>query len=525
MTSNVNNEQTVNNKGRKTQFFPKAPASTEAELAHRNLIAINRDLQKQIGELKQSSSYRIGQKIVHLVRPFLLLIGRRHRSSSRPTIAIESLWPCLRGTITFKQPSTQQSSIAVFIKEHILLSKVLNFADYAVSIPEYPSTVEFEFVYQLGFDEFSREDLEIAVDGIPLKNADRDFEEYGSKNVCRPLDVAISSLRTIDGDLADFRSKMKMARGVALLAMFRDSNRLGDNSQDLINELRDLGLLTIVVDTSETQPAIPISCDVYIHRLNVGWDFASWMSVLGKYPWITEESENLLLINDSNVGPLKPLKNLFDLGHSKNFDVWGITDSWEIHHHIQSYFLFFGRTGLSDGHLQEFVSHFSFPIEKNSIIHSGEIGLSRFLSQRGLRIGAVFPYSTLTQMFVESFPNRMAELQNRQEIELQMKQGPSVANYERSFALSTAEQIRCATPLNPTHYFWDVLLELGSPFIKRELLSNNPERVPGLNRISQIISDPGGRAALQKEVDLCGKACSTFSLALAMSLDNPSDDH
>ena len=41
--------------------------------------------------------------------------------------------------------------------------------------------------------------------------------------------------------------------------------------------------------------------------------------------------------------------------------------------------------------------------------------------------------------------------------------------------------------LNPTHYFWDTLLELGSPFVKVELLRWNPGGRPHLQEIVDLL--------------------------------------
>jgi len=495
-------------------------ATTEADLAHQNLIAINKDLNQRVKDLETSSSYRIGQRLVRVVRPFLVLLGRRSRPSIRPTIAIDSSWPCLQGTITFQEPSTEQTFIEVSASGHQLLSKILSFADYSNSLSEFPATVNFEFGYQLGFEQFPHDALEVSVGGTKFRQIKQNFETLDPQRLCKALDVAIDSIIQIEGDLSEFRTKLKEVRAVALIAMYRDVYRLGDNSQKLIEELQHLGFLTVVIDTSEDRPVTPITCDVYIHRRNVGWDFASWLSVLGRFPWLAAESEHLVFINDSNIGPLKSLTDLFNKGKETDFDVWGVTDSWEIRYHLQSYFLFFGRSALKGGHLQEFASTFSFPVQKNSIIHSGEIGLSQFLIHRGLHLGALFPYSTLTQAFIDSYQDRMTELLNRKENQHRVDQQLDAGSYELNFVLKTVELIRSAAPLNPTHYFWDILIELGSPFIKRELVTKNPELVPGLHRIPQLFTDSVGRAMLRREVELCGRANQSFSLALALNLES-----
>ena len=52
---------------------------------------------------------------------------------------------------------------------------------------------------------------------------------------------------------------------------------------------------------------------------------------------------------------------------------------------------------------------------------------------------------------------------------------------ERKYLETVAREISNGTPLNAMHSFWDVLIvEFACPFIKRNLLRQNPARIPGL---------------------------------------------
>jgi hypothetical protein len=50
------------------------------------------------------------------------------------------------------------------------------------------------------------------------------------------------------------------------------------------------------------------------------------------------------------------------------------------------------------------------------------------------------------------------------------------------------ESVVNGVPLNPTHFFWDVLVdELKHPFVKRELVTKNPAAVPSYFRLSDVL--------------------------------------
>jgi len=102
---------------------------------------------------------------------------------------------------------------------------------------------------------------------------------------------------------------------------------------------------------------------------------------------------------------------------------------------------------------------------KTWVISRYEIGLTRALTAGGLRCRALFPYGNAVAALKAAPPRVDAP-------------GPA----ERRFLRRRAEAIEAGAPLNPTHFLWDTLLAMGCPFLKRELLRDNPTKVPGLER-------------------------------------------
>jgi lipopolysaccharide biosynthesis protein len=96
----------------------------------------------------------------------------------------------------------------------------------------------------------------------------------------------------------------------------------------------------------------------------------------------------MYLVNDSCfcISSLKDiaLKN-------SNERYWGITDSYEFNHHVQSYFIGIKTQALIQKVISFFIqNNFVQITNKNDIIQKGEIGLSKFVASLGIAIHAEF---------------------------------------------------------------------------------------------------------------------------------------
>jgi hypothetical protein len=493
-----------------------ADEASESELAHQNLLAINADLRRQITMLEKSTSFRIGRAIFRFLQPFFTLFGVKRFTSRIPVIEIESTWPRLKGSITIHQPIADLIPVKVRNEFEELLDEAIDPKVLLQNSDSGPWTGRFEFRYPLGFSPFDSSTLVARVGSVEVEGIQFGHSENTRTQSCRPIEIAMDSITAIHGDPDELRARLQDNGAVAVLSTFRNEERISAVPNRLIAELRAAGFLIVAVDTSPLLPETEIDCDLLVHRKNVGWDFASWMSTLATFPWLMNEASLLLLINDSNIGPLRPLSELFERGRNLDVDAWGITDSYDIRYHIQSYFLHFNSSALRSGHLGDFVDSFSFPSVKAKIIGSGEIGLSQFLIERGLRLGVLFPYSKLAQSFIDSFEVRLDRVLQSPENEFQARHGLLGDNDELNFLFDTIDRLRTSAPVNPTHYFWDILLAEGSPFIKRDLLSKNPDLIAGLHRLPELLRDDSARSVLTEEMQTWWRTHPDFSLPLSI---------
>lgn len=182
----------------------------------------------------------------------------------------------------------------------------------------------------------------------------------------------------------------------------------------------------------EVAKARPICSRVHL-RDNVGYDFAMWSEALRAID--LESWDEVVLTNSSVFGPIYPLGPIFRKMSDVSCDFWGMTDSEEIAWHLQSYFLVFRRPVLASAAFRDFWQSVLPYRDKHQVVRSYEVGLSTFLREQGFRPAAFVPATELvTPWFRRRWPN------------------PPIGHAE-------------------------ALIQRGMPFVKVELLRDNPFRL------------------------------------------------
>lgn len=113
-------------------------------------------------------------------------------------------------------------------------------------------------------------------------------------------------------------------------------------------------------------------------------DFGSWK--LGLEFLKNKNIENLLLVNDSIIGPFIDLKKIFDNMKNKKVDFWGITSAGtKSEFHIQSYFLFFNKNVFYSQCFKRFFQKVTKLSSKSELVRLYEIGLTQMLIDKGFK--------------------------------------------------------------------------------------------------------------------------------------------
>ena len=216
-------------------------------------------------------------------------------------------------------------------------------------------------------------------------------------------------------------------------------------------------------------------CALTIRRTNAGKDFGAYKDGIREIPELAR-LDRLLLVNDSVYGPFHDLSDIVDSMDGETADVWCITDSWEHRYHLQSYFLLFGRRALAAPVFLQFWNALRYVQDKNWLIFRYEIGLSRRLMGAGLRCRALFAYRDCANAVIEAVQER------------RILENEALSSVQKDYIAAMFGTINAGRPLNGTHFFWDHLIgAMGCPFIKRELLRDNPARIPFLTYWQKVI--------------------------------------
>jgi lipopolysaccharide biosynthesis protein len=234
---------------------------------------------------------------------------------------------------------------------------------------------------------------------------------------------------------------------VAILCHWDPAGAVRPDTARYIRELAEAGFSVVVVSNGvPVRPEVVATLTgaaIFLNRRNIGIDFGAWRMAMRTLALPRAETKRILLINDSVYGPLVPLAPLLARMTPDAADLWGMTDSRERGLHLQSYFLLANESLIHSRVWRLFWRWMISLPSKRWMVGRYEIGLSRRIRRAGFRVGALFPYETIVS-------------------------DGSVAN--------------------PTLEEWRALLAAGFPFLKRELLRDNPTGVVGLDAWRTMVS-------------------------------------
>ncbi len=214
---------------------------------------------------------------------------------------------------------------------------------------------------------------------------------------------------------------------------------------------------------------------VAIRRANAGYDFGAYKDGIAQIPNIGG-LELLLLANDSVYGPFSSLSAIVDRACETRAQFWGLTDCWDTSYHLQSYFLLFNPQAINNPAFSKFWKDVRYANSKTYIIRKYEVGLTQQLTRAGLRGSALFSSREAARAVNDAV--RGGALTNKTLDEDSVK-----------FLEMVHRSLEDGVPLNISHYLWDYLIvKMGYPFLKRELLQKNPVAIPHIVRWQQVIA-------------------------------------
>jgi lipopolysaccharide biosynthesis protein len=260
-------------------------------------------------------------------------------------------------------------------------------------------------------------------------------EEHGAANDAAQLRAngwTSTPLRVISdpGDRGDLRGER-----VCVFVSYAPDYQIKPHVRLHLAALKRSGFQIIhvmVVDgmTARAVPAEPELMRGLVVRENGGYDFGAWADAFRTFPALWQAAA-VLLVNDSVFGPFGDFDRLMARALKTPADLVGLTESAEITPHFQSYFLLLKGNALSHPGARAFWREIVNLPSKRATILAYEVPLVERFRRLGLTCTALFPW-----------------------------RGPTEAPWD-----------------NPTHHHWRRLLALGFPYIKVELLRDNPARI------------------------------------------------
>jgi len=268
---------------------------------------------------------------------------------------------------------------------------------------------------------------------------------------------------------------------VCVFAHYDLQDSLDDYVLYYLNRLQDtVDLLLFVTVSSLCQSDIDELSSLgfrVIQRDNVGYDFYGYKTGIDQLD--LDDYDELVLCNDSVYGPFVDLAELNDKMRARGADFWGITENYEYAHHLQSYYLCFTRKVLQSSEFSNFWHELEVLENKREIIRRYEVGLSQRLLNQGFRAEALVSFERESKL-------RRVRSSWRQYLRTVRRRWLDREFYLDVFhILFSGRQIA----VNPTHMEWKSLLtDHHSPFVKIELLRDNPKGMDDLDSISSVIS-------------------------------------
>lgn len=232
---------------------------------------------------------------------------------------------------------------------------------------------------------------------------------------------------------------------------------------------------------AESLEALKLVCAGVLIRRNVGYDFGAWREGFEQLGLPRANTTLVAMANDSVYGPLRSLNDLFGAIDFGTADVWGCTDTWQSRYHLQSYMMVFSPRVVASEAWRGFWAGVQPTWSKVWLVRLYEIGLTQSLLKAGFSCRAIWPYKSLIgDIDVTLLDDTKEDGPNR---------GDPIVQVRRQHVLRLRAAVAGRIPLNPTSDLWRQLLMARFPFIKRELLRDNPSRVPDVTEWRDVAAE------------------------------------
>ncbi len=291
----------------------------------------------------------------------------------------------------------------------------------------------------------------------------------------------MAAKRRITSTWGNFRPDAMESRGTILMAIYQPDAVLYPSTVRTLAEFAALGYCTVVINSVPDPNPLLLAqlqkvADVVIHREGGGRDFSSWLTaILAHYSDVTQSRE-VILINDSLVGPVRSIESMMNARHDCHADLWGLSENPERAYHLQSSLLSILGSYFASDDFKQFLCMYPFPDDRDLVIVFGEIGISQHALRAGAKLGVLCPYMECCEYWLQDFRDNYYTSMTEDKPQ------------DAAWYAGVKNLLVTARPVNPQHFFWDTMIRhYGYPFLKRELLFSNPAGVRNLKDLPKIV--------------------------------------
>jgi hypothetical protein len=276
---------------------------------------------------------------------------------------------------------------------------------------------------------------------------------------------------------------------VAIFVHWSITDKISSHDADLINSLAIEFDHVLVICNLNKLKSRKLYSDSIFHtnvkigtRANEGYDFGGYQAGLQLLQSQQKSLSEVLLINNSIYKVHDSLTMLMKKVRTSKFEVTGITNSNEIAQHLQTYFIHIKEPALKLNVFWSWFKNLETYSDKNFTVESIEIPLSNFFQDLGLTLGAIWDYDEVLKLYFSNMSTGIIQDLRR----------------ELGWVFG-AQRMILGISVNPTHYMWPHLMELGCPFLKKDLLRRQYLNTNIDKLLQNYVASPRARKLIKED--------------------------
>lgn len=240
-----------------------------------------------------------------------------------------------------------------------------------------------------------------------------------SLRVIRKIKKQLRFKRLIYTQLRNFERKKNVysdPKRIMIFVIYENGSRIQKYKLFFLDKIAKLVDKIVIVSNTQLDTKslneLKVFGEVHI-RENTGYDTAAFRYGINLIKEeLIENYDELLLVNDTNVGPFFELSKMFDKMEKRQLDLWGISYGEEqpdftgmnpygyIPKHLQSFFLVIEKSLFSNKKFFEYWDSLEDTNSREKAIGKHETVFTRYFEDLGFKQGAVTNYNEDSPMYI-----------------------------------------------------------------------------------------------------------------------------